>query len=206
MSLFSWSAPLEVKAAPATTPDLDASLLGGLARPPGSVIIDMTIDHQLGDNWCWAAASQAIHRRYEPDNSRSQCDIATATLGQYEPNPPGPCCEGEPRNGPCDQSYYLDRALTVLHHFDRYEVGAMGLAHLIGELQNDRPVGIRIRWGTGPDAHFVIAGGVVPGPEPTVLIHDPAEAQGDEPSEVPIGTLVNGYKSAGSWTHSFLTR
>jgi hypothetical protein len=95
---------------------------------------------QRRQSWCWAAVAKSIDRYYDPSSTRTQCDIATTTLGRD-------CCS----ESACDVQTSLAAALESV---GCYEGGGPAEPDVVRDLIDDeRPVGIFIEW-TDTSGHF----------------------------------------------------
>jgi hypothetical protein len=108
--------PAETSAAPARPSPKDlggwlAGLFGGLRRPrakparPRWRRVPLERQAQLQSQWCWAACSTSISRLYDAGSSWTRCKVVNAELAQTR------CCR-DGSTSRCNQSWYLDRALT----------------------------------------------------------------------------------------------
>jgi hypothetical protein len=149
--------------------------------------LQFEMQRQEQTNWCWSACATAASHYYDPSSAWQQCKVATTALG-------GDCCANP---GPCNQGWYLDRALQIVGHLDHWQGGTVPQATITSETAAGRPLGVRQAW-DGGGAHFIMLSGG--GAE--VVVHDPWYG----PSYVPYATLVRGYQGSGSWTDSYFTR
>lgn len=165
---------------PAEAPDAQGKQLG----------LNMEIQQQ--SNWCWAAVATSVSRFYNPGSPWLQCTLVNAELGQWA------CCQNG--NSPaCNQPWYLDRALARTNHFVAWANGPTPLAAVMAELNNGRPVGVRIGW-FGGGGHFVVVDAY--SNTGMVDVEDPYWGH----STIPVNTLSTAYRSAGAWTHTYTTR
>ncbi len=189
MSLFDVDEPLYV---PSVTS-------GGMRAPsaPTWLKLPFTLQEQLGINWCWAAVSQGVAEFYGI-GSWTQCEIASRTL-------PGSrnCCTATPRGGPCDETYYLHEALTTVGHLGGPPTGPLSATEIQAQLQQNRPIGVRIRWQSGR-GHFIVLTGYLDGRRSYVEVHDSASDSRD-PTELSLTHLMTRYAGLGIWSHSFVT-
>lgn len=194
MSVLDWSVPL----APIGPPS------GGLAPSP-SVDLNLRMETQLAGQWCWAACTQCVRSFYQPGAPLTQCVIASCTLVVHNEVPQGtPCCEDDPDKGPCDMSYYLDRSLSEVGHFNLWSGNSLSGTDLMTEMQASRPVGARIQWPNDGGGHFLVIGGLSPGTG-IIVVHDPLEHTDTEGSQMPIAEFTTSYKT-GYWSDSYFTK
>jgi hypothetical protein len=157
--------------------------------------LNMTMQHQQQDNWCWSAVSVSVKLFFTPGFAITQCEQANRQLSQTT------CCGS---GGPtvCDQPWYLDRALSGLGNLASVSAGTTPFPDLIAQLNLSRPIGCRIGW-FGGGGHFVAIDGCDPSsPNQILTIKDPIYGT----SVLPYNTFATAYQSAGSWTTSYLTQ
>jgi hypothetical protein len=168
------------------------------AIPPLELVwelLTLSIPQQEQTNWCWAATSSGIGHMYEGlQNPVAQCTIVSQALHRDD------CCGDPAASGECNQPGFLDRALSIVGHFDRMEDNALDEQAVAAEIGPGRPVGVRIGW-SGGGGHAIAIGGFRPN-QHTVHIEDPAYG----PSDMPFTTLVNNYQGSGTWTHTYFTK
>jgi hypothetical protein len=157
-------------------------------------LLGLHVPHQEQDRWCWAATADGIACCYQPGSTWTQCLIANAGLGRTD------CC-GNAASAGCNVYGYLDRALTTVGHFERMAEEVASFWAVIGEIEADRPMGVRVAW-PGGGAHFVAIGGYREFPDEYLHVEDPWYG----PSQVPHATLARGYQGTGSWTHTYWTK
>jgi Papain-like cysteine protease AvrRpt2 len=173
----------------AATRDLETAV----RRPPAWIRLNFAVQHQLQDQWCWAAVSTSIAVHYGATDW-TQCSVANKELGQKT------CCE-DGSSSACNQSWYLDKALKRVRAFKKMDSGRPAdLGKVRSEIHSNRPVGIRIGW-SGGGGHFVAIEGYR-SDEATVAIEDPWYGA----SDVPVASLSGTYQGSGSWTHTYYTR
>jgi len=156
--------------------------------------VKLVVPHQEHNNWCWAATSNGVAHCYNPGSTWTQCAIANANLGRTD------CC-GSGGPGPCNVYGYLDKALAAVGHYDHMAAQVASFPTIEGQINGGRPVGVRVAW-SGGGAHFVAVGGYRDIPGPYVHVEDPWYG----PSDVAYSTLVSGYQTTGSWTHTYWTK
>ena len=100
----------------------------------------------------------------------------------------------------CNQTWYLDRALSETGNLDAWQNGTVPQQILEGEIVRRLPVGIRIGW-SGGGGHFVIVDGATTS-NSTVHVEDPIYGT----SDIAYSTLASSYQGSGSWTHTYFTR
>jgi papain like cysteine protease AvrRpt2 len=155
--------------------------------------LDFAVQHQQQTLWCWAAVSVSVACHFDPQSSQTQCGLASMVLGVTG------CCESAPHPD-CNQSYYLDQALTAVGAFDHRESAPAPLDVVRGEIRGGRPVGTRVGWPDGTGHFIVLEGCREDGAY--VAVEDPWYGASDLAPEV----LTSGYQGTGTWTHTYYTR
>jgi Papain-like cysteine protease AvrRpt2 len=154
---------------------------------------------QLQTNWCWAAVSASISSFFGGPAGASggpwqQCEVANCALTQTA------CC----MNGAspaCNQDWYLEEGLTCVSHLaGPVSSGPSPYANIKNEIDNDRPVGVRIGW-YGDGGHFVCVTGYDDSTGTQfVNVDDPWYG----PSTYEYTAFGTAYQSgAGGWTHTY---
>ncbi|MEK6374392.1 MAG: hypothetical protein AABO58_17025 [Acidobacteriota bacterium] len=154
------------------------SPVAGMARS-----LNLAMEDQEKDNWCWAAVSVSVRKFYGMAGPRSQCGQAE---GQFH----RPCC-ADPDS--CDQRWILDPNI-----FTR-SAGTFPFVTVQQQIDAGRLVTARITWAEGGTHYVCIDGYNIAGPEPLVSVKDPFYG----PSTIPYNRLVAGYLDRGSWTESY---
>jgi hypothetical protein len=162
---------------------------------PGAVAITFAIQNQRLDNWCWAAVAASVAGFFTPGNPWTQCKIASTLLNAS-------CCSDPAPNPPCNDTFYLDRALQLVGHLgSTMKSGAANLSELQTQISNSRPLCAYIDWGNGGDGHFI-----------TVSGYDlaTAEVRADDPDGatqtwMSYTKACNAYPGGGSWNYSYWT-
>jgi hypothetical protein len=134
----------------------------------------------------------------------TQCSLAGEFLRRE-------CCTGTIVPGDaCDQTASLRDVLKHTHNLNTPSSTIMKLTDIRTELSKGQPVPVRIRWGAGPRAHFVVVTRVGPdsplGEDSTmVVVKDPSQSAFGV-HEITYATLKAGYRGSGNWTHSYLVQ
>src|SRR3954452_6554094 len=123
-----------------------------------------TVDTQEQLNWCWAAVAQSVHR-YRTEKQIAQCEVANRLLNRTD------CCG---KSAPCDSPQLLHQALTQAGTRAQAFKGRLRFEDVCTELNEGRPVCVRIVWFDG-GAHFVVIYGyrVTASGERQLFIGDP---------------------------------
>jgi hypothetical protein len=164
----------------------------------------LTVEHQQQTQWCWAAVSNSVSHYYDAGSTWTQCTIVNAELGQT-----GCCTNGA--TTACNQSWYLDRALTRVGCLLSMASGTLSFPTVKALINNTRPPCARQGW-SGGGGHFMAIVcyfegllGLIAGSGTTakrLRISDPW--YGD--SVVDYDVFVSGYQGSGTWTHSYQTQ
>ena len=154
------------------------------------VRINFAMQHQEQTNWCWAAVAASVSAFFNPNTTWTQCAIVNAELGRND------CCtNGSSAN--CNKPWYLDRALTRTGNLVSMSSGAGTLSDVEQEIDNNRPLCVRIGW-NGGGGHFVALDGYNHASN-MVAVDDPFYGA----SDVDIAVFQTAYYGSGAWTHSY---
>ena len=157
----------------------------------------MKMQHQIEDNWCWAAVSVSIDQYFDPASGITQCQMAQKVLGRND------CC-GNP--DACDERAKLQDALgdSGVKHLQGIVTGLLDFPKLAALVRQPSalPVCVRIEW-AGGGAHFVAIDGVgTSAVGPLVRVADPLH--GDSVWE--YDEFERAYRGIGSVSHTFLLK
>jgi hypothetical protein len=155
----------------------------------------LTVEHQEQTKWCWAAVSSSVARFYEGDSSDwTQCKIASTVTG-------ADCC-ASPDSAKCNVEADLGDALEAVHHFHSPSINQpIPMDSVISEINNDRPVCVRIVWPAGNGHYVIIVGYCSP---QTLQIEDPS---GSSIESLDYEQLAKNYQlNGGQWTDTYPTR
>lgn len=176
-----------------------SSSVGGGFRAPvernGVVQLDVQLERQLLDNWCWAAIGSALGRYYGMVND-SQAGIASRVLETD-------CsahAHSEAIRRKADIISRLDRALRVVGCYSHWTAGKPLFDRVRFEVNCGRPFGARIGWHAGA-AHYILIHGYREEGE-RVLVADPLHG----PGEYSLDKFPACYRDGGAWTETFWTR
>ena len=108
-------------------------------------------ERQEQSQWCWAAACASISsyyagRRY--GRKYKQCEIVQAAGNN-------PCCDCCGAPGRCNVQGPMDEGMSLIGHFAELTDGAVGLERIRAELNQQRPIGVRVMLRAGQE-HIVI--------------------------------------------------
>ena len=121
---------------------IDIIKLLGSARCSG-----LAVEHQQQTNWCWAAVSNSVSNFYDAASTWTECSIVDAELGQST------CCTNG-SSAACNQSWYLDKALTRVGRLQSWASGTLTFASVQSLINNGRPPCARQGW-SGGGGHFM---------------------------------------------------
>ena len=103
-------------------------------------------------NWCWAAVAFNVARYYDPSTAFTQCSIASGELRQD-------CgCDKTTDPDPYNVYGYLMSSLFRVGHFEKWLTRPATADEVHDEIDDDRPLCVRIVW-NGGGAHFVVIAG-----------------------------------------------
>ena len=161
----------------------------------GGLTLDCIIPFQEQSNWCWAATALGILRYYEPANRTSQCQAVNGILKTF-----GAC--QDPGNPRVNKAWYVD---TSLAHFGNLAgdgtYGALSFERLTAQIQNRRPVVVRVGW-YGGGGHFMAVNGFSGGSSDLVSITDPSYGK----TLMSYYGFCKSYQGSGRVSHAFKTK
>lgn len=157
--------------------------------------LNFVMQSQVQDEWCWAATSASASYFYNNATGWIQCNIACSALGRND------CCINAPVN-PCNEPWYLDRALTITGNFQAPVFGGpLGINDIIAQIDAGKIICARVGWPNG-DGHFVaIYGYNITQANPYIYVGDPIYGN----SFINLNNFTNNYQGSGRWTHSYYT-
>lgn len=164
----------------------------------------LTVESQQQTQWCWAAVSNSVSHFYDAGSTWSQCSIVNAELAQTT------CCTNG-SSAACNQSWYLDKALTRVGCLLSWASGTLTFATIQSLINSGRPPCARQGW-SGGGGHFMaivcyfegLLGLVLGGGSTAKRLRISDPWYGD--SVVDYDVFVTGYQGTGSWTHSYRTQ
>lgn len=162
-------------------------------REPPWKRLNLSMQHQLQDNWCWAAVSTSV-AHYFGKSDWTQCSVVSKEVRDS-----GCCTNGS--SAKCNVSWRLEKALKRVKTLRKKSDGMPGnLGGIRGEIDKGRPVCIRVGW-SGGGGHFIALEGYRDD-NASVAIEDPWYGT----SDVPLDAFRTGrYQGSGSWTHTYYT-
>lgn len=156
--------------------------------------LNFNMQAQQQTNWCWAAVATSVALFYNPSSTWTQCTLVNAELGETT------CCSNG-GSAACNKPWYLDKALQRVGQLDSWSSGAMSFANVRAEIDNSRPLGVRIGW-SGGGGHFVVVDGYLNDASQQVAIEDPWYGA----SDMSYTAFSSSYQTSGSWSHSYETQ
>jgi hypothetical protein len=161
--------------------------LGGAAP----IALSFVMQRQLQSQWCWAATSASVSHFYNALSTWTQCLVAEQIMGSN-------CCVNP---GPCNQSWYLDKALAVTNNFVALN-STLSFQAVENELNAGRVIGARVGWHSGGGHFMVIYGCDTSNGINYLSIDDPIYGK----SRITEAAFLAAYQGSGSWTHSYTTK
>lgn len=165
---------------------------GGAVPPEHS--IDVVVEDQIGDNWCWAAVSVGIRNSQGFGPVMQQCELVQIQLGHSD------CCT-VPVADLCDQPHQLEIALANAGVLADNLAGSLHFSDLQTRIAIDKPVCCAIQWASGT-FHFVQVDGYIAGGArgDEVIVNDSAGPGG----RMSYDTLLNNYGvDTGRWVWTY---
>jgi len=124
--------------------------------------INFAMETQDQSNWCWAAVASSVERYYAPQSKWCQCRFASAMAKKTKLRVAdcGTCKKAKRLPKTCNQPWYLHRALKLVGRLaGKPKHKPISFSQIRKQIKKRRPVCLMIRWGAGPDAHFVVISG-----------------------------------------------
>ncbi len=153
---------------------------------------EYTMMMQQQPAWCWATVTACTSVFYDPKSTWTPCKVVNTALNQTT------CCQ-DGSTPQCDVPWYLDKALAITGNFVSFSKGSETLETVLEQLNNNRPLGIRMAFGQA--GHFIVVTGVGANRE-MVQVEDSYFG----PSYIKFETLINKYKGMGVWSYSYFTK
>ena len=167
--------------------------------------INFKMEQQEHNNWCWAAVAVSMDHFFDQKSSWCQCRLATRMVRfrKLKTKQCGTCKKPKAVPEACNKPWFLDWALKQVHRLTgKIKNGALTFEQIQRTINAGRPVCLRLQWGKGPDAHFVIISGfeTAASGNQWVDVEDPASGSStwlyDE-------FRTNYQYSKGHWTDTF---
>lgn len=165
---------------------LETDLSGGTAKRLRSFM-----ERQSQSNWCWAACGASVGNYYHGSGSYTQCGIANKCQGKKT------CCTNA---SGCNQYGRLDKALEAANSYDTKAAAKASFTTLHDHIDNNQPVGARVKW-NGSGAHVMMITGYDTEGE-KITIQDPALGT----TTIAYASYPAKYHNGGTWTHTYFTK
>ncbi|MFS2135366.1 papain-like cysteine protease family protein [Duganella sp. Dugasp56] len=153
------------------------------------------IQTQLQSKWCWAAVTTSVALFYQPKSAVSQCKLAT-----WRCNDEHDCCTAPLPEG-CNHTYNTGQALAHVGHLQASTQGALPLATLKSQIDDDQPVGASVKWSSGRGNHAMVIYGYK---DDSIWIADPGRRGGV--TYMKYADYPASYKSGGTWARTYTTK
>jgi Papain-like cysteine protease AvrRpt2 len=156
-----------------------------------------TMQHQQQTQWCWSATATSVAHYYNGASTWTQCSLVNAELGRTD------CCTA-PSSANCNQPWTLNTVLTRVGHLASFTGGSTSFADVRNEIDNGRPLGVRIGW-SGGGGHFNVLSCYTWRRLfrlQSIQVEDPWYGT----SVWNYATFRTAYQGTGSWTHSYKTQ
>ena len=165
------------------------------------VVLQFTMQDQLGDAMCWAAVGVSCVNFYDPGSKWTQCQLAKESM---VPHPHDCCANAE--HSPCNTPWYLQNekgigSFVTAQIADNFQEGFISFEQLMAELDQGRPVAYLLEIdidgvldGRSKFTHFlIVAGYEQTTSEQNVVIYDSYFHK----SEMAYQEFVTNYKCHG---------
>ncbi len=195
-------------------PSLATGASGGAAVAQ-AVQLAFTMQVQEQSNWCWAAVATSVGLFFRT-GLWTQCGVASSSIpafpGSDSSAPTPQCCSDG--TGNCNTYGYLDVALETTESFASFAAGALDFESLTTDLNDQRPVCVRIAWNpiSLGAAHFVAIVGCSTDPSTDTRYVDVADPATGSIATCPFGdqsdptAFPNQYDGiGGQWSYTYLT-
>jgi hypothetical protein len=156
------------------------------------------MQHQQQTQWCWTATATSVAHYYNGASPWTQCSLVNAELGRSD------CCTN-PSSSNCNTPWTLNTVLTRVGHIASFTGSSTSFADLRTEIDNGRPLGVRIGW-SGGGGHFNILSCYTWHPLLRLLRSVQVEDPWYGTSVWDYDTFRTAYQGSGSWTHSYKTK
>ncbi len=158
--------------------------------------LDVPLEPQLGDQWCWAAVSVAIGRFFGRP-PRTQCQLARTLV-------PGcsDCTDGVKPSPACDKASDLVRGLQAAGVAATQRPGTLLPSEVLSIINGTprKPVACFIDFDPPTIDHFVIITNFLQSPA-RYVVRDPRRPR----REIPVDVFTNNYDNAGGKWRAFFT-
>jgi hypothetical protein len=185
-----------------------AATLGGLKVTPLSVSAAKTdggtqdvrltfvMQPQETPDWCWSAVGTSVGLFYRTGNW-TQSDTVNHILGRTD-------CGVNPKPRACLKGNRLDRSLTYTKSLNRYFETTIDSVKIKQQIDEGRPVCVRVAW-RGGGAHFLaITAYIVPPIAANFRIRLQDSIYGT--IFMLLTDFPASYHGGGTWSHTYLTK
>ena len=159
--------------------------------------LDYLYEPQQKTEWCWCAVTASVARFYRKDAKWTQCKIARLTLNRTD------CCDSDSVGSVCNEPKPVDEPLLKLNHLEDVLNGHIGFDAVAEQIEQKKPVGVRISWPDQPGAGHVLVISGYDRDARTVTVEDPMFGR---KQHYAYDLLVDQYISNGYWSVTYLTR
>lgn len=162
------------------------------------------IDHQMQDQWCWAAVALSICRFFKDQRWQQQCDVVNEIFGPIRGDTD--CCT-DGASSTCNMPWALDIVLNTAGHLLQPVRGIVTFDEVKQQvLVQKRPFAARIMLADLMTAHFVVVIGCDEAGDGRqwVKVADPGGSTGNT-NTIEYSALLNDYMPGASWDQSYFT-
>jgi hypothetical protein len=159
------------------------------------IMLDVKLEKQDQDRWCWAAVSMGIANAYGDFAETQQCVVASRVLS------PLLCCP-KGKNDSCNVGQTLTTPLNT--HLQAEINGALTFAFVKTNIDDGNPIAVRIGWGDGGNGHAVVISGYYEDESnQDVYVCDPY--LGGRGIGYVFEEFRDNWQQQGAWTFTYLT-
>ena len=160
-----------------------------------SVLLNYSQQHQQQTQWCWAAVTSSICAYFgDTGDEFKQCRLANRAFAQRS------CCK-DGSTPACDQPQSTREELRRVGHFAGDGSAPLDFSTIRREIDEKRPIVVRIEWSDGTGHAVVICGYEVRGSVEYMLVKDP-----DDEDDSPIPVRPNRSLFGGTWDASYFVK
>ena len=124
--------------------------------------INFHMEPQEHLNWCWAAVAVSVDRFFDRGSKWCQCRMASrmAKIRRLKVKNCATCGKPKPVPETCNRPWFLDQALQLAGRLKgKPKKTRLSFSQIQRKIEAGQPVCVRVQWGRGPDAHFVVISG-----------------------------------------------
>jgi hypothetical protein len=114
--------------------------------PPDSASLEISVEGQERENWCYAAVAVSIAKFYNKETDWTQCRLATENLNNVEKKASKNYCCDHPEDPDCNTVGFIYKketqkgALVTIKNFAQCYDGPVDLMSIVVEISSGRPV------------------------------------------------------------------